>query len=746
MSEILPAGTLERPEDAGKGPKGVVNRWMLELHLADKEEEDWRTQARDTIARYRDERERHRIRRQGQSSFNILWSNTEIQAPALYSNTPRPDVRRRMKHGQPELDELFRDIAEGLERALRYAVDEYDLDHCMNLAVSDYLLPGRAVTRVRYVPEIRRNEEGQPQEVVAERLEYEHSQWDMFRRGPGKVWGDVSWIAFGHDMTREQLVERFGRIGERVELDAKPIDMDRAKRKEDQKREKQALMTGRVWEIWDKDAREIIHIAPSVEDAPLDVEPDPLRLRDFFPIPRPLYAVQNTDTLTPIEADRQYFDQQQELDEITHRIRRLRQAVKARGVYDSRVGELRQVIEGDDNEMIPSQTVQNILAQRGADLRNHVWMYPIEDVVAALNVLTQQRQEIKQTIYEITGLSDILRGATSPSETLGAQQLKAQTGSLRMQKRQREVQRYARDLIAISAEIMAEHFQPETLSLMAGELVTEEHLFLLRAQGLRDYSINVETDSTIAIDQNQDQQAITELLGGLAQFASSVLPAVEAGFLNKETAQELMLTAARRFRMGRALEQTLEADDEQAVQAIDPHIMQQLQEEAMQQAMAAAEQQVGEERAQLEAAKAELAVQQDALRTEAAKLKAEDDARGRDIKLSESEAILEMDKAAFELERRVASLEGLNGKLDVGLNSLIEREAQVNSQGERIEQADNQIRELANSIAQMAEAMSSNAAQQTEANAAMVQALTAEKEIVRDANGRPIGARIRLDS
>ena len=44
-------GTMETPADAGKGPAGVVNRWVTELDLADKQEANWRTRAKDVEAR-----------------------------------------------------------------------------------------------------------------------------------------------------------------------------------------------------------------------------------------------------------------------------------------------------------------------------------------------------------------------------------------------------------------------------------------------------------------------------------------------------------------------------------------------------------------------------------------------------------------------------------------------------------------------------------------------------------------------
>src|SRR4029078_9179044 len=89
----------------------------------------------------------------------------------------------------------------------------------------------------------------------------------------------------------------------------------------------------------------------------------------------------------------------------------------------------------------------------------------------------------KQTIYEITGISDILRGATKASETLGAQELKNQWGTLRLKNKQAGVQRYARDLLRIKLEIAAKHFSEQTWAQMTGlPFLTQEQAQQLQQQ------------------------------------------------------------------------------------------------------------------------------------------------------------------------------------------------------------------------------------------------------------------------
>ena len=79
------------------------------------------------------------------SSFNILWSNTDTLAPAVFNSLPTPDVRRRFRDADP----VGKQASEIIERTLSYEQDQYDAYKIAQDAVLDMLLPGRGVIRVR---------------------------------------------------------------------------------------------------------------------------------------------------------------------------------------------------------------------------------------------------------------------------------------------------------------------------------------------------------------------------------------------------------------------------------------------------------------------------------------------------------------------------------------------------------------------------------------------------------------------
>ena len=596
------ANTLEKPSDLGKSPKAVADRWKLELKLADKREEEWRKCASAIYRQYTPANP-------AANSFNILWTNTETLRQAVYNSLPQPDARRRYQ----DEDALGKAVSEVLTRALEFSQDTYDFDAVLKGDVLSMLLPGRAVSRVRYVPDIRsvgpESEENPDQEAQEgdgyEEIEWEsvvceRVQWDDFRiLCAAKTWDEVYAIAFRHRFNREDCIEKFGEeIGNAMPLDsAADEDVKKSKGSED------LFKTAEVWEVWNKDDKEVIWICKTYP-TPLKTQDDPLQLSGFFCIPRPLYAIENDQTLVPAAIYTQYEQQAKELNAISLRINKLMNALKVRGVYDATLTELSELMKSADNELIPAQNVTALLERGGLD--KAIWMMPIDTAAMVIKELYLQRDTCKQVIYEITGISDIMRSATDANETFGAQKIKTQWGTQRLQRIQREVQRYIRDLIRLKAEIIAEKFQPETLEKMTlvdlphqaqvdqanqqamaqyqqqvqqmqmqppqpgqppqpppqppqpqNPITWEAVVDAMRDDATRTYRVDIETDSTLSATQDGDMQSLEAVYTALAKIMEAFGPSVQMGYMDVGMIKELMLIVVRRAKMGTAVEDVI---------------------------------------------------------------------------------------------------------------------------------------------------------------------------------------------
>jgi hypothetical protein len=145
-------------------------------------------------------------------------------------------------------------------------------------------------------------------------------------------------------------------------------------------------------------------------------------------------------------------------------------------------------------------------------LQNHIWMVPIEVFVQALTQLYIARDQIKNAIYEIMGISDIMRGATKATETATAQRIKGSMGMGRLQDQKQAAEVFVRDLLRLKAELIAQNFEPETLEAMTGETVTPEVIGILRSDFQRSCAIDIESDSTVIPDLQAEQQGMSMVM------------------------------------------------------------------------------------------------------------------------------------------------------------------------------------------------------------------------------------------
>jgi hypothetical protein len=344
-------------------------------------------------------------------------------------------------------------------------------------------------------------------------------------------------------------------------------------------------------------------------------------------------------TLIPVPDFLFYKDQLEEINELTARIGALSDALQVRGFYPSGAGDIGDAIEAaltstTNNKLLVG--IANWAMVGSGGVKDMIVWLPIDQVASTIKELVALRKELMEDVYQITGLSDIMRGQTEASETLGAQQLKSEYGSVRIKDRRDEMVRMARDIVRIAAEIMAENFQAKTLLDMSqleiatdaqiaeqmaplarelaglqAELRTaqrdpevlqlaranpqqaqqiigqiqqqaaglqaqvaklkqvptiEKVMGLLREQRLRPFVLDIETDSTIAPDENAQKQRATEFVTAVGGFMKETLPLVQTVPEAAPLAAETLKFVASQFRAGRQLEAVIDEFADKLVQ------------------------------------------------------------------------------------------------------------------------------------------------------------------------------------
>lgn len=574
---------------------GTAAEWLDELNLRqhDTYEEKWCERGKKIVKRFRAENSETD---DGQARFNILWSNIETLFPAIYSRPPKAEVSRRNKDASP----VARTAARILERALQFEIDQYpDFDESIRLAILDRLLPGRGVVWVRFEQdEVARPagednaapamvepmsadpsldggagtmlqmgqdmglmalaEQPPPPPEVKEHACVDYVYWQDFRCGESRTWADVPWVARRVYMTRKEGIKRFGEKFRRVPLVAQPLGLEDMAQRSGRM---DGLKKGAVWEIWDKRTKTAYWVAEGFPDL-LDEREDPYGLDGFFPCPKPLFATQTSDRLTPVPDFVLYQDQANEIDLLTTRIKGLTEALKLNGAYDAANPDLARILTADDNTLIPVNNWAG-LSEKGG-LKGAIEWVPLGEVVAALQAAWAAREQAKQVVYEITGISDIIRGATKASETATAQDIKRQFGSLRLQNRQRDVAVFCTEVLRIKASLMADIYSPETLLAMSGIMDTEDGQFaqdaiaLLQSEPMREYQITVAADSLVAIDEEQEKAQRMEFLQSIGGYIERAMQAAQMVPEIAPLALELMMFAVRAFPAAKPVEGAFE--------------------------------------------------------------------------------------------------------------------------------------------------------------------------------------------
>ena len=542
---------------------------------------EWEGRADKIVKRYRDD---NRTRNNPNAKFNILWSNVQTITPAIFARLPRPDVSRRFRDNDP----IARVASMMLERALDYEITHYgDYKSAMNQSVTDRLLGGRGTAWVRYEPHItgktkedsledadvpddgfqitedidEAETEGGMYREDQERIEYEcapvdYVHWRDFGITVARTWEEVTAVWRKVYMTRPALVERFGEdLGGRIPLDTKPETS-----KSFNEKMGEGAREACVYEIWDKTSGEVIWLSKSMGEV-LDTRPDPLKLENFWPCPKPLFSTLTTDSLVPIPDFVLYQDQARQLDTLADRIDGFIQALKVRGVYDASEPSLQRLFtEGENNSLLPIKNWGAFAEKQG--MAGAINLVDIAPIAQALTMSYQAMEQVKGQIYEIMGIADIQRGQTDPNETLGAQIIKSNNAAGRLKTMQHAVVDFATELLSIKAQIICNHFTDDTIVKISGAMQLSDAdkphipqaLALLRDEAAKNFRVEVTSDSMIFQDEAQEKQDRMDFLSAMGQFFQQAVPMANQIPETTPMLMEMLKFAVTAFKAGKGLE------------------------------------------------------------------------------------------------------------------------------------------------------------------------------------------------
>lgn len=484
----------------------LYQEWLTKIRSSEKAYGDYYALIEEIRKYYRNERKRNKQ--------NIFWSSVETLKPFLYFKQPQPFIIR----GNKKADAAENTACQILEKALDWDMKQFDFDSVIKYARNDFLLSGMGILWEQYQSSFKYigNVVLKDKEQVT--TQYVNPLSFLADVDKVNVWEDVEWIARKTFMNVSEIYCNFGEALADYFWQHNFTDKSIS-----------------VYEIWDKKTRKIYYLSPEYPNDFLQINEDTLHLSGFFPCPKPIMATLTNDGIVPVPDYVEIKSLLDELDGVNSRMRLTMQALKVSGCYDNSFPELANILDKDVT-LIALNDFEKLKDAGG--IKGIIDFAPIEQYIATLQVLAERRQVLTEAIYEVTGVSDIMRGSSNAQDTATAVVKKTNFGTLRNQDRQNDMQRFLKDLLRIKAEIICEQFSPETLAAFVPDEAAKnpetvkQAVELLKTQKLRNMVIDLETDGSFDINKQEENilkvlSHINEMIGqafGLVSQQPALLP------------------------------------------------------------------------------------------------------------------------------------------------------------------------------------------------------------------------------
>lgn len=597
----------EIPTSKKEKTKKTARWWSKQVKIAEKEAERFRRQARDAYNEYEFGAARDRNYSYDTASnqhYSMYWASLQTTLPSIYSQLPVPIVKRKFD----DSDDIGRVGSMILERFAKSLVRETPFHSVMQGIAKDYKITGLGAGRVRVVEKKERTtriyyspeelEQGMIAPETLERLEQDESgifmrevlypkahiiepeliNWDNYLHTPGaRCREQVWWKAYVQFYDKDSFQDRFKNISDELremigfqyaqqgidDHDGTPVD----------KNEVDNDGYAKVYEIWDIRDYKCYWLSADCATEFLDKDDDIYELKEFMP-DEAIIGTTPTNSYYPIPDYTQLGHIVCNMDFLANRIWRITKALKPEGVYDKDQPEIKIMVrEAGDADIVPIENYQRF-AEKGG-IKSVIDWSDKSALAAALIQTYDAFDRQKQLFYEISGYTDTMRGQGSPSESATQTATKDKYVVTRQSEDINKIQECARGLLEKMCDLALKELDDELILQMAQvNFIAEDDreyipqaMQMLRNDKLRTFQIDIETDSTVAVNSDIEKAARFELLDTVSNLVDRVSAV-------RNTVPELMPMvnnaaqyAVRGMRQSAAIEESIEQSFEAIISA-----------------------------------------------------------------------------------------------------------------------------------------------------------------------------------
>jgi hypothetical protein len=622
-----------------KEEENTSDFWMEQLKTARRYENDWRAKALDCWRLYKgsspeneyaflSQDQKHiygALREKDAPITNIFYSNAQTLKSCIMPMMPRPVIRQKDSESfgdDNDRQKALKDLAiELLEKTAEYFIsktspDEFEKFKC------DYFVTGRGVLWMtadvggwgdgdelgkrdsRH--NVGRGRNGKRDgDAFDKSFEYDNEDsgrgyncgelykksygdelitlervsFEDFLMQPADRWQDVRWVARKRVLSKEDFKKKFPKY-------ANSHNAFESIRYADECIAQEAAV---LWEIWDKKEERVLFACASLGKI-LKTVKNPYQLKGFLPTAQPLQSVSNNLKMTPIPEFCLYESLAKDLDKAQKRISRLISSMKAHGFYNQKYANVaKALMASKEGEYVPVES-------DAPDFFNNLIVFaPLEEKQRVIEGLYRYKQNLMQSIYEITGISEIMRNI-GVDETATSVNTRSRFGSLRLQQRQNQANAYMKQTYEIVCEFAGAFLDADTISKITSaklpfkeeielglleiaasernlsyadmeeaqrqeaeqslreqrqdlesKITWEELLEYLRNADLSKYLIEAETDFDVLEDDAKKQEKRMNLLNAFSSSLSNAMPLMEAAPGTADAILELISFAMDSF-------------------------------------------------------------------------------------------------------------------------------------------------------------------------------------------------------
>jgi hypothetical protein len=583
------------------------------------------------------------------TDYNLMRQMVNITLPHIFNQPPKIVTKKRSS-----TNNLVDNIAaQSIKKLLTYNNDCIPFYEVFVRILTDFLVTGRGVSWISYDFNVTEDDE-----VIDERVLIERVLPCDFIHGNAESWTSVPWVGRAIYLMRKDLKDKFGLSKEKIDalhFSDTFQDNDEIKIHHPSKQGLKEYERARIWEIYDREAQKVYYYSSdSTTERPImfGSKDSPLKFKNFFPCPKPLLNVCGIDSIIPVSEYEYMLRDQARLDVVCNNIAFIEELIRPTSLHDKRFSlEVKQLYQS--RNATKTHPVDN-LSTMIADNQEIFYFLPLELFSSALEGQRMSRDDILKNAFEKSGISDIMRGISEPTDAAGTVQTKQRNSSSRVQQIRTLVDYFLRDTLELQAEAACQMFSDELISViceyppqaeMPVEIPVEvlqtnpelaqlyqqkvmafqqyqpfaEALEVLRNVNIRDYRINVETQSTLAEDDAQEKQNAMEFSQALSTSLASLSDAKERTPEILPLVMSSLKIILNKFSPGQEFTEEIEGALNESLQKIQESAMQKQQQEMqMQQEQMQMQQQ--KQQADIEMQQAQLQLQQEAARQKALEL------------------------------------------------------------------------------------------------------------------------------